>query len=113
MWLTAVLLAQAAAPADGRSVPARDAPRLDRPLAGAQGRCDTPDGYDIVVCGRRGDAESRHRLPQVGEAGEAPALPQAEIGLFGSVRGAIEAEQGSLPDGRSAPRAMVRVKVPF
>ena len=91
-------------PADMR--PVKPAPAPDAPKA----TCGEPDADGtIVICGRPVNA---NRLRPVDETryAEKPIRARTTIGKVG-VSG--EAEQGSLPNGMSSPRAMVKLKVPF
>ena len=72
--------------------------------------CGEPDDDgDIVVCGR---ATNANRLPRLDPTlyAEKPIRANTTIG---KARVSAEAEQGSLPNGQSAPRAMLRLKLPF
>jgi CTP:molybdopterin cytidylyltransferase MocA len=63
----------------------------------------------IVVTGRR----RNHRLKADLAETEAPLLPRADVGLFGSVRAAAEVEQSVLEGGAISNRAMVKLQIPF
>lgn len=69
-----------------------------------------PATDEIVVTARRQDDQ---RMPPLTAYVAEEALPRAETGLFGNVRGAITAEQHALPGGVISNRAMVKLKVPF
>ncbi len=72
--------------------------------------CGEPDERgDIVVCGRSPSAD---RLPRIDSSryAERPVRARTTIGGIGV---AAEAEQGTLPNGQSSPRAMLKLKLPF
>ncbi|MCU6455626.1 5'-nucleotidase [Sphingomonas sp. A2-49] len=104
----AMALALQAAPVAGPPVPAELRPaRAPAPAVPCGSR---DDGGDIVVCARARDAD---RLRPVAEGTYARRPLRAETGVAGKLRVAAEAEQGVLPNGQSAPRAMMRLKLPF
>ncbi|GAA0672289.1 hypothetical protein FHT00_001753 [Sphingomonas insulae] len=73
--------------------------------------CGEPDaGGDIVVCAR---ARGADRLGPIDTDRHAARPLRAETGLIGSIRMSAAAEQGTLPNGQSAPRAMLHLKMPF
>lgn len=76
--------------------------RVERP-------CPADDGSgDVVVCGRPDQERFRLRpLPA-----EGPALPKAELGLFGRAKVAAETEQGNV-GGYPSNRIMFRLKLPL
>jgi hypothetical protein len=69
-----------------------------------------PSANEIVVCGKDKDA---YRLPKAGPLPDDPILPKAEWKLFGDATMNVHGEQRSLPQGASAPAAMVTIKIPF
>lgn len=72
--------------------------------------CGETDGRgEIIVCGRAKDA---YRLPRIDQDRYAERPVRAETGI-GRARVGVEAEQGTLPNGQSSPRAMLRLKLPF
>jgi len=72
--------------------------------------CNQPDAAgDIVVCGRAAGGNRLERLDPARYA-ERPIRARTTIG---KVAASAAAEQGGLPDGRSAPRAMLRFRLPF
>lgn len=80
-------------------------------LVAATAPCGEPaENGDIVVCGRAKDAD---RLPRIDADRYVEAPVRAETGLFGKARVSLEAEQGSLSNGQTSTRAMVRLKMPF
>ena len=106
--LMAMALAMQAAQVAGPAVPAELRPA---PTPAPAARCGDPDDDgDIVVCARGRDAD---RLRPVDDRAYARRPLRAETGVVGKLRMAAEAEQGVLPNGQSAPRAMVRLKLPF
>lgn len=91
-------------PADMRPVkpaPAPDAPKVACGEADASGA--------IVICGRPVDAD-RLRAVDATRYAEKPIRARTTIGKV-AVSG--EAEQGTLPNGMSSPRAMVKFRMPF
>jgi hypothetical protein len=105
----AIMMALQAAPVAGPPLPAELRPT--RPVPGPEAvPCGTPDQRgDIVVCGR---AAGANRLPRLDETRYAERPVRAAT-TVGKARLSAEAEQGSLPGGQSAPRAMLRLKMPF
>lgn len=83
-----------------------------RRLPASEAGCRPAAGDEIVVCARP-DETARHRLPPIAGRPPEPLLPKAEVGLFGDVRGAIENEAVTMPDGVQSNRLMLRMKVPF
>lgn len=73
-----------------------------KPVCGAAGASG-----DIMVCARRHD----DRLPSL-DATPADIVPKADIGLFGQVRGKVQADQGNV-GGFSSKKAKVTVTIPF
>ncbi len=72
--------------------------------------CGEPDAAgDVVVCGRGRDAD-RLRPVDPDRYADKPVRAATRIG---NARLVAEAEQGTLPNGQSAPRAMLRLKLPF
>lgn len=71
--------------------------------------CSTPGIDDIVVCAKR-------RSPRADRADSGPvvidALPKAEIGLFGDVRGGVGVQRGAV-GGFPSNRVMATITVPF
>lgn len=65
---------------------------------------------DIVVTGKR-DAERFRLRPLRSPVAQGPALPKAEVRLFGNAALAAESEKGEGP--AQANRAMVRFKLKF
>ena len=91
----------------GPPVPADLRPVKPAPVATP---CNQPDDHgDIVVCARARDAD---RLPRLDGSryADTPVRAATTIGRVGLV---AEAEQGTLPNGQSSPRAMLRLKLPF
>lgn len=102
----AVIMAMQAAVA-GPPVPADLRP--SRP-ATVSPRCGEPDAAgDIVVCARNPDGNRIGRL----DPDAYKEKPIRATGKVGKGTLSAEAEQGSLPSGQSAPRAMLRLKLPF
>ena len=81
-----------------------------KPLAMATPCGEPDDSGDIVVCAR---ARGADRLPPVDADRYAGRPVRAETGLVGKVRMSAAAEQGTLPNGQSSPRAMLHFKMPF
>lgn len=80
------------------------------PVECRQRAADHPD--DILVCAPAPDQFRLKKLPDRYSA-DAPALPKAETSIFGGkAKLAGETEQGDNPSA-PAPRAMIRLKVPF
>lgn len=110
----AVLLLQAVANQDAASAGSADFDLRDftAPPANGRGqgeRCDRGDGDEIVVCAQKVDP-TRYKLPKLSDQVVEPLLPAAEIGLFGDVKGSVNAQSiGHF----NSPSAMVTVKVPF
>ena len=65
---------------------------------------------DIVVCARARDAD---RLPRIDPDRYAGRPVRAETGLVGKMRMSAAAEQGTLPNGQSSPRAILHFRMPF
>ena len=87
-------------------------PLLSKPVAPDPCRAST--GNDVVVCGRRPNAE-RYRLRPLSDRydPDAPALPKAETGILGGrATLAAEAEAASV-GGVPGNRAMIRLKIPL
>jgi len=103
----AIIMALQAAPVAGPPLPPELRPVRPAPV---QTPCGAPDDRgDIVVCGRTKDAA---RLPRLDDLRYAEKPIRANMAI-GKARLSAEAEQGSLPGGQSAPRAMMRLKLPF
>jgi len=103
----AIMMALQTAPVAGPPVPLDLRPVRPAPV---QTPCGEPDDHgDIVVCGRARDAD---RLPPFDPTRYAEKPIRANT-TIGKARVSAEAEQGSLPNGQSAPRAMLRLKLPF
>jgi hypothetical protein len=106
--LFAMVVAVQSAEVAGPPVPADLRPAKLRVAARS---CGEPDeSGDIVVCARAKDTD---RLPRIDPNRYVQAPPRAETELLGKARLSLEAEQGTLPNGQSSPRAMVRLKMPF
>ncbi|MFN3433167.1 MAG: 5'-nucleotidase [Sphingomonas sp.] len=72
--------------------------------------CGEPDAAgDVVVCGRDRNAD-RLRPVDPDRYAERPIRAATRIGKVGV---SAQAEQGTLPNGQSAPRAMLHFKLPF
>lgn len=69
-----------------------------------------PSPNEIVVCAKDPDT---YRLPKAGPLPDNPILPQAEWRLFGNAKMGVHGTQRAMPNGASAPAAMVTIKVPF
>lgn len=69
-----------------------------------------PSPNEIIVCAKDPNI---YRLPKAGPLPDDPGLPQAEWRLFGNAKMGVHGTQRSLPNGASAPAAMVTIKVPF
>lgn len=105
MRLAVMMAMQAVA---GPPVPAELRPVRPTPVATP---CNEPDAQgDIVVCARARDAD---RLPRIDPDRYAGRPVRAEAGLVGKMRMSAAAEQGTLPNGQSSPRAMLHFKLPF
>ncbi|MEH3157841.1 MAG: 5'-nucleotidase [Sphingomonas taxi] len=91
----------------GPSLPAELRPA--KPAAPARPCGETDAQGEIVVCGRDREAD-RLRPVDPNRYAEKPIRATTHIG---KVAAAAEVEQGGLPDGRSAPRAMLHFKLPF
>lgn len=63
---------------------------------------------EIVVTARRRDEQRLPPLPATKEE----ALPRAETGIVGTLRGGVTLEQQQLP-GAVSNRAMMKLKLPF
>lgn len=92
----------------GPPLPAEMRPARPAPVARPCGELD--EKGDIVICGRSQDGNRIGRIDPDRYAGK-PV--RAETGVIGQLRVAAEAEQGTLPNGQTSPRAMVRLKLPF
>lgn len=105
----AIMMALQAAPVAGPPLPAELRPVKPASTPDAV-PCGTPDRRgDIVVCGRAAGADRLQRLDETRYA----ERPIRAATTLGKTRLSAEAEQGSLPGGQSAPRAMLRLKMPF
>ncbi|MCP3735999.1 5'-nucleotidase [Sphingomonas sp. RP10(2022)] len=104
MRLAIVMAVQAMA---GPPVPADLRPA--KPALPAVPCGETDARGDIVVCARARNAD---RLPRLDADRYAQQPIRAATGI-GKVRVSAEAEQGTLPNGQSSPRAMLRLKLPF
>ena len=104
MRLAVMMAVQAVA---GPPLPVDLRPVRPTPVATPCGESD--ESGDIVVCGR---ARAADRLPRLDESKYAnkPVRATTRIGKVGV---AAVAEQGTLPNGQSSPRAMLRLKLPF
>ena len=103
----AVMMALQSLPVAGPPLPADM-----RPVAPATAAvpCGTEDARgDIVVCGRDRTADRLPRLDPTRYA-ERPIRARTTIG---TVDMAAQDEQGTMPDGKSAPRAMLHFKTKF
>ena len=84
----------------------RAAPKIVPPSA----PCGEPDeAGDIVVCARDRNAD-RLKPVDAQRYADKPVRAATRVGRIGL---SAEAEQGALPNGQSAPRAMLRLKMPF
>jgi len=97
-----------AGPIAGPPLPIELRPVRPAPVATPCGQPD--DKGDIVICGRSSDGNRIGRLDPGRYGGK---RVRAETRVIGQLRVAAEAEQGSLPNGQSSPRAMVRLKLSF
>jgi hypothetical protein len=104
MRLTMMMAMQAVA---GPPLPAEL--RAVRPTPVAMPCGEPDDRGDIVVCGRARVADRLARLDEGRYAGK-PVRATTRIGNVGV---AAVAEQGTLPNGQTSPRAMLRLKLPF
>ena len=103
-----IILAMQTAQVAGPPLPAELKPVKLR--AAAQSCGDFDESGDIVVCA---PAKDTKRLPKIDRDRYVQKPPRAETRVPGVGRLSLEAEQGTLPNGHTSPRAMVRLKVPF
>lgn len=101
MSLLALMLLQAAAAAPLKS--------FDLAKLKARDDCPVAQGDQIVVCARR-PSSTTDRVNS--DAAIADAMPKAEMGLFGSVRGSLHGEREAV-GGFPSNRLMVTVTAPF
>jgi hypothetical protein len=74
--------------------------------------CGAATGSEILVCRKKVDP-NLYRLPPRDERVAAePGLPKAEFGLFGKVRGSVNAKESNV-GGFTAPAAMFTLTAPF
>jgi hypothetical protein len=74
--------------------------------------CGLATGSEIVVCKKKVDP-NLYQLPPRDERVKAElGLPKADVGLFGKVRGSMNARQSNV-GGFIAPAAMLTLKVLF
>jgi hypothetical protein len=69
----------------------------------------TPARDEIVVIARRND----QRLPPLTAFRQEEALPRAEKGIIGNVRGGVALDKQELPGGVVSNRVMMKLKLPF
>ena len=98
-----------AAPAQAKETLRPGAEGFDLARKGPAPDCGDRQGSEIVVCGRRKNDEI---VVRDGAGLEGKPL-KAEVKLPGGATLDMHAEQHTMPDGRSAPAAMVRVTIPF
>jgi hypothetical protein len=70
--------------------------------------CSAPGSGQIIVCGRQRSGSGRVEITPARD----DAMPRAETGLFGSVRGNLHNEQSSV-GGFVSNRIMATMTVPF
>ena len=108
MAFLALLLIAAPAGPDAAPSLMPGAEGFDLAQPGPAARCGAGPGSEIVVCGRRKNDEIRVR-----DAGRFEQKPLKAETRLGGASLDVHAEQRSLPDGRSGPAAMVRIRIPF
>ncbi|MFC0205571.1 hypothetical protein [Novosphingobium soli] len=95
--------------------PAFDLARLPRgpglDLRAVKARCPEGRAGEIVVCA---PDESRERMQLSREAERPdPRPPRAEMDLGGGARLDVHLDSAAMPNGQSAQRIMVAIKLPF
>ena len=99
-----------ASPAPGRESLLPGADGFDLAREAEDPGCADRRGSEIVVCGRR----KKNDEIRVRDAAALEKKPlKAEVKLPSGATLDMHAEQHAMPDGRSAPAAMVRVTIPF
>ena len=103
-----VLMASAAEPERSRMV-MKGAEDFDLARPVPDRGCATATDSEILVCGRR----RKNDEIRVRDAGRFEQKPLKAETRLGGASLDVHAEQRSLPDGRSGPAALVRIRIPF